>query len=260
MKHTAIITLILIGLFLGAQLMGLVILNKYNNKELPFNIKRPEFRQETSSISLLLTILIVTVFAFLLIRLRARKVWMIWFFLSVFFTLVIAFSVFFNQYLALVIALVLAFLKTLRNNVYLHNFTELFIYGGLVAIFAPVLSLVSITILLILISVYDIIAVWKTKHMIKLAKFQTEMKVFAGLLIPYGKKVAILGGGDIGFPLLFGGVILLNSGWLRALIVVLCVSVALSLLLFKGKKKKFYPAMPYLTAGCFVGYLIGLLV
>ena len=35
--------------------------------------------------------------------------------------------------------------------------------------------------------------------MIKLAKFQTSLKVFAGLLIPYSKnRAAILGGGDIG--------------------------------------------------------------
>lgn len=259
MKHTAIITLILIGLFLGAQLMGLVILNKYNNKELPFNIKRPEFRQETSSISLLLTILIVTVFAFLLIRLRARKVWMIWFFLSVFFTLVIAFSVFFNQYLALVIALVLAFLKTLRNNVYLHNFTELFIYGGLASIFVPVLSIVSMIVILIIISIYDFIAVFKTKHMIKMAKFQTKIKLFAGLFVPYGNKTAILGGGDLGFPLLFSGVLFRTYGWF-ALISVLTSTIALAFLLWKSEKNKYYPAMPTISIGCLVGYGIIMLV
>jgi len=260
MKHSVIITLILIGLFLGAQVMGLLILSKYTDKDLPFNIQRPEFKERTSGVSLLISILIVTVFAFLLIKLKAKKLWMIWFFLSVFFTLLIAFSVFFNQYIALVLAIVFAFLKTLKNNVYIHNFTELFIYGGLVSIFAPVLSVFTVFILLVLISIYDMIAVWKTKHMVKLAKFQTKMKVFAGLLVPYGKKVAILGGGDIGFTLLFAGVVFLSKGWLSSLMIVLGSTVALGLLLFLSDKKKFYPAMPYLSVGCFVGYVLSLLV
>ena len=130
----------------------------------------------------------------------------------------------------------------------------------MVAVFAPVLSVSTVFILLILISIYDMIAVWKTKHMVKLAKFQTKMKVFAGLLVPYGKKMAILGGGDIGFTLLFAGVVLLSTGWIDALIIVLSVSIALGLLLFLSKKDRFYPAMPYLTVGCFIGYFIGLLV
>ncbi|MAG20154.1 hypothetical protein CL618_01845 [archaeon] len=260
MKHNVIVTLIIIGLFLGAQVMGLVILNKYDGKELPFNLQRPEFKEKASSVSLLISVLIITALAFLLIKFQARKLWMVWFFLSVFFTLMIAFSVFFNEYVALGLAFVLALLKTVKNNVYLHNFTELFIYGGLVAVFAPVLSVSTVFILLILISIYDMIAVWKTKHMVKLAKFQTKMKVFAGLLVPYGKKMAILGGGDIGFTLLFAGVVLLSTGWIDALIIVLSVSIALGLLLFLSKKDRFYPAMPYLTVGCFIGYFIGLLV
>ena len=67
--------------------------------------------------------------------------------------------------------------------------------------------------------------------MIKLAKFQTEAKAFAGIALPYGMKqgkthfvklakksekktkqikakIAILGGGDIIFPIIFAGVIL----------------------------------------------------
>jgi len=105
------------------------------------------------------------------------------------------------------------------------------------------------------------IAVWKTKHMISMAKFQAKAKIFAGFLVPYGKnKTAVLGGGDIGFPLLFSGVILKSSGFLEASLVVTAVTISLALLFFFGSKNKFYPAMPYLTAGCFFGYLLTFLV
>ena len=74
-------------------------------------------------------------------------------------------------------------------------------------------------------------SIWKTKHMIGLAKFQTEVKTFAGLLIPYGKgKAGILGGGDIGFTLMFSGVILKNFGFLEAIITSLAITAALAAL------------------------------
>ena len=122
----------------------------------------------------------------------------------------------------------------------------------------------------------------------RLAKFQSKAGVFAGLLIPYRKgragrekkvrvtkkeikagkvkvvqrKIAILGGGDMGFPLIFAGVVLqklllVNPGgiaFLKALIVPLAASLALFFLLISSKKDRFYPAMPFLTAGCFIGY------
>ncbi|MBU4492958.1 MAG: hypothetical protein KKA61_01170, partial [Nanoarchaeota archaeon] len=94
-------------------------------------------------------------------------------------------------------------------------------------------------------------------------------RVFAGLSIPYkmpkkeakkkaGRvekiKTAILGGGDIAFPLIFAGVVMKNVGFLTSLIIPVFVSAALLILLIKSKKDRFYPAMPFLTMGCLVGY------
>ena len=92
--------------------------------------------------------------------------------------------------------------------------------------------------------------------MVKLAKFQTEGKIFTGLLIPYDKKVAILGGGDIGFTLLFSGVILREMGIVAAVIVSSIVALSLLGLFLYSRKNRFYPAMPPLTIGCFIGLLI----
>ena len=155
------------------------------------------------------------------------------------------------------IALILALLKIFSKNIFSNNVTELFVYGGIAGLFVPILGLFSVFVLLILISIYDMIAVWKTKHMVKLAKFQSESNIFAGLYIPYKKnREAILGGGDIGFPLLFAGVVLKEFDFTKALIVVAVTTIALFLLFMYAKKNKFYPAMPFLSAGCFVGYLI----
>jgi presenilin-like A22 family membrane protease len=82
-------------------------------------------------------------------------------------------------------------------------------------------------------------------------------------------KSAILGGGDIAFPLMFSGSVmtwLLESGvsknlaFFESLIVPLFAGIALLLLLLKSKKDKFYPAMPFITAGCLIGYGILLFI
>jgi len=141
--------------------------------------------------------------------------------------------------------------------------------------------------LLIVISIYDFIAVYKTGHMIQMAKFQSKSKVFAGLVIPYEKvkiptegkslktsaqgkksKVAVLGGGDIGFTLIFAGVVMKDlmlketilAGFLKTSVIPVFVSIALLILLIKGQENKFYPAMPVLSLGCLLGYLVVLFI
>jgi presenilin-like A22 family membrane protease len=82
-------------------------------------------------------------------------------------------------------------------------------------------------------------------------------------------KTAILGGGDIAFPLIFEGVVmekLLTQGlsksvaFMQTSIIVLTTAIALFLLFAYAKKDKFYPAMPFVTAGCLVGWAIVLLL
>lgn len=293
MKHTLKVTLALVFLFFMAQVIGLAITNAYIDhkatlekgetvfEKLPYDIERPPVEQRGSFIFIMTAVLIGTVLVLLLIKFKKTFLWKVWFFLAVVLSLSIAFSAFINSYIAFVISLVLAGYKIFRPNVFIHNITEVFVYGGLAAIFVPIMNLFAVFLLLIFISAYDFIAVFKIKHMVAMAKFQTKSKVFAGLLIPYkmgeGKekakkgvkaekevKTAILGGGDIGFPLLFAGVVMKGLmldngvliGFLKTLIIPVVVSVALFLLFVKGRKDKFYPAMPFLTAGCFIGYFL----
>lgn len=289
MKHSLAVTLILVGIFLVSQLVGLAITNQYIDHftteetgvvtftSLPYNITRPEVEPSTSFVYIIAAIILGTALVFLIIRFKALSLWRFWFFLSVFITLTVAFAAFINQLAAGLLALIFAIWKVYRPNVYVHNLTEIFVYGGLAAIFVPIINLFAAGILLALISCYDAYAVWKSKHMIALAKAQSKAKLFAGLFIPYsipkaipkGAKVkvmkiktAILGGGDVGFPLIFAGVVMkglmltntVGIGFLKSLVIPAVTSVALLWLLVKADKDKFYPAMPFLTAGCFIGY------
>jgi len=260
MKHNYKILIVLVGLFLCAQYVGLYVVDQYMFKDLPYGIEKPEFEKETSFIPVFLILLAATAVLLVLARLNARFLWKFLFFFATVYLLSISLSVFVHQYLAAIVALIAGLYKVFKPNLIIHNLSELFIYGALGALFVPVFNVFSIGILLVAIMVYDAIAVWKTKHMVKLAKFQAKMDFFPGLLIPYGKnKTAVLGGGDMGFPILFTGVVMVQYG-LLSLIVPLFAGAGLFLLLLYGKSKKFYPAMPFIGAGCFLGYFIVILL
>lgn len=305
MKHTPKVIVALVSFFFIAQFTGLLVINHYIDhaktietkkiewQPLPYNLERPEVKNEsTSFIYITIALLIGTVFVLLLIKFNKPLIWKLWFFVTVWLTLSIAFAAFINNIVAAILALVVSVLKLYRPNVIIQNMSEVFIYGGLAAIFVPIINLFAAFMLLIVISAYDFIAVYKTKHMIKMAKFQSSSKVFAGLLIPYGKggmvkditpsksvikkgsekthkkSVAVLGGGDIGFTLIFAGVVMKElmlqetvlAGFLKTLIIPVFVSFALMFLLLKGQQNKFYPAMPVLSLGCLVGYLVVLIL
>ncbi len=284
MKHTLKITLLLVLLFLMSQLIGLVVVNNYIDyakteetgqttyKNLPYSLERPDVPQQTSFLLILFGLFVGTVIILALIKFRKMNLWKFWFFLSVLLCLSVAFSAFVPSAIAFALALVFSIIKIFKPNFIVHNLTEIFIYGGIAAIFVPMMNLFAVVILLIVISLYDMFAVWKSKHMIKLAKFQASSNLFAGLVVPYkpagfgiekpekprkaGIKNAILGGGDMAFTLMFAGVAMKQFGLVKSLIIPLIVALALLILLTKGKKDTFYPAMPFLTAGCFLGYVI----
>ncbi len=287
MKHSLKITLILTAFFLVAQFLGLGIVHSYIDheqtiatgetqfKQLPHDIERPQINPNFSYLYLTLAILLGTGLLLLLIKFRMNRLWRVWFLLAVIIGLMFAFGAFVPAWLATLLAIVLGTWKIFKPNIFVHNFTELFIYGGLAAMLVPVITISSGIILLLIISVYDAYAVWKSKHMVKLAKFQTKAKIFAGLLIPYGRPIkkkqvkgnkkikkevisAVLGGGDVAFPLIFAGVVM-TSSVPAAFVISICATIALFCLLTFSKKDRFYPAMPFLTAGCLFGYLISYL-
>ena len=284
MKHSLKITGVLLFTFLLTQFIGITILLEYIDpvasleqgetifRETPF-LEKPPVEETISFIPILIAILIGTGLLLLLIKFNLTWMWKFWFLIAVVITLAVAFNAFVGIWVAVFLALVFGIWKIFKPNVYVHNITELFVYGGLAAIFVPIFNLVSISILLVLIAIYDAYAVWKSKHMVTLAKSQTKAKVFAGLMIPYTmempfrrkvkKKIkpvpqvevrtAVLGGGDMAFPLLFAGVVLKDFGLWQSLVIPVFAAIGLGLLLWKSQEKKFYPAMPFIAAGCFIG-------
>ncbi len=287
MKHSIKITALLIIMFFTTQLIGLAVIEKYGKNEdrLPYGMEPPKgIEPKTSLLSIVSAIFFAVLIMFLLMRYRAEFFIKLWFFavttIAIGITInAVIFGASFSSIIAFAIALPLAFIKMFRRSMLVHNFTELLIYPGIAAVFVPILNLWTIILLLVFISFYDIYAVWHSGFMQKMAKYQIkQLKVFSGFFIPYlGRKeqamiaksspksfskkmkkikvnVAILGGGDVVFPIIFAGVVMrtAGAGIIGALASAAGATLALALLFYFSEKGKFYPAMPFISTGCFL--------
>lgn len=306
MKHPVHPTALIITIFVVAQLCGLGLLaaDLTTSTDADGTISvdysesvagpRPETSGAGSLTFLLVGVAIGTALLLVLAKFKLHAFWKIWYFGAVWVAMAIAVGAVIPAGWAYALAAALAAWKIFKPNVVVHNLTEILIYTGLAFLIVPIFDVLWASILLLAIAVYDAIAVWKSKHMISLANFQTESKLFAGLQIPYSsggkpqavpapakkpkkKKratrtghTAILGGGDIAFPLLFSGAVLewlVTKGYapvdayLLTLTIVITAAISLAGLFVFAKKDRFYPAMPFLAAGCFAGLgIVALLV
>ena len=60
-------------------------------------------------------------------------------------------------------------------------------------------------------------------------------------------NLAILGGGDVIFPIIAAGAFYVTMGLLPALVLSAFSTIGLLVLFVMARKNKFYPAMPFLT-------------
>ena len=316
MKHNSKIIFILLAMFLLTQFIGIYVVDHYSSVKiidgnvvnvdspgLPFGLEVPEPKENAdfarAFTSIIFAFMIAIFLLILLSKFNAEFFLRLWFFTVVAIALGISFNVpLMNLFsdktgflfgipilwiIALSFGFFLSLIKIYKRNLLVHNLTELFIYPGIAAVFVPILNIYTIIILLVLISIYDMWAVWHSGIMQKMAKYQIDnLKIFSGFFVPYVSRkvklklkkmkkselkrkkvrvnVAILGGGDVVFPIIAAGVMLKTLGLLSAFFVVIGAAIGLSYLLLFAEKKKFYPAMPFITTGILVGIAISYLI
>ena len=290
-------------MFFVTQLIGLFVIQGYNNGTtvLPYGMQPPPEVQKTSTslISILFAFAIAITLFFILTKIKAENFIRLWFLTVTVIALGLTINIFllkinltyYTAFVAIIIAIPLAYIKIFRRDLIVHNLTELLIYPGIAAVFIPLLNVFGITILLLIISIYDIWAVWHSKVMQKMAKYQINtIKFFTGFFVPYASEkdklkiktirekyadkddkflqkkfknagirvnLAILGGGDVIFPIITAGIFyVIYNSVISALIITIGATIAISSLFFFAKKKKFYPAMPFITIGIYLAMIL----
>lgn len=278
-------------LFFLSQLIGLLVLTQYIDFEASarigetittpiYAIEPLEVQNESYSfIFILAGIFIATLFLLLIFKYNITWLWKSWYALSVFVTVSVSLWALLHHFIPLfaimlIISAVLTYLKLRSKNLLIHNVTEVLIYGGLAALFVPVINLTSAIILLIIIAIYDYWMVFQSKHMVTLVKGQMNTNIVAGLMVDQPQKKvkqskkqskgfspSFLGGGDIAFPLIFAGALMKHTGLiLTGVVAIHGAMIGLLTLFILAQKKTFYPAMPFISAGCLLSLVVLLIV
>jgi len=196
------------------------------------------------------------------------------FILTSFLGTLLFFEIWFSQPLALILALFLIFWWIKSRDLLIQNLLMIFAIPGIGTFLGLALDPKEVILLLILFSIYDIFAVYKTKHMVKMAQEMIKEKALFGIVagrklsdfkrgiseIKPGGDFIILGAGDIVFPLIFS-VACLKEGFFLSFSVAFfaLLGVIINLIfLFSQKERKPIPALPLISFFAIIGYLIGL--
>lgn len=200
----------------------------------------------------------------------------IFLFFAIFSGSQIVFATFFNENLAALFALLLAVLFYVVRLVFIQNIAMIFALAGIGSFFGLSVTPTVAVIILLALSFYDIIAVYWTKHMVKLAEGMIRTRVIFGLVIPEktsgfktsmvsaqpGKGFMILGSGDVVMPIILSAS-LVSYSLLAAITVGLFSMLGLILthMLFIGQRiRRPMAALPPIAVMSIIGYLIALLI
>lgn len=229
---------------------------------------------------LILTTFFIVLIIFLVIKfvkssLKKKVLLKAFFLLATVFGSFIFFVVWLQESWALILVAILVFSWIKKPNIFLHDLLLVSGMTGASIILGTELNPTTVIYLLILFSIYDIIAVYKTKHMVKMAKAMNEAGALPGLILPSrisdfsapiennspDRKFLILGSGDIVFPLLLS-ISIVEEGVLKSIIVAFFALFGLLAsfwIFFQQKERKAIPALPSIALFSIIGYLITLL-
>lgn len=188
------------------------------------------------------------------------------------------FSLLFNEIIiSTFAALFLAFVVLKAKFVLLHNIGVILALAGIGAVLGVSLAPLSVIFLLLLLSFYDIIAVYKTGHMVKMAEDMIKSKAIFGLVLPQeikgylerldnvrpGEGFMILGSGDVVMPLILVASVIGLHGLAAGLLVMLFSMFGLFLtywLFITQKTRRPMAALPPIAAMSIIGYLVSIVL
>jgi len=257
--------------FIAALAVGIFIAHQHvGSFQAPVTLMPQEFSYKDVAI----LVVFFLFFSFIILRgKRLSGILLQFFFLVViFFGLQLFFESFvpapYNVLFAILVFLLIVTVRTVLT----HNIAVLIGVAGISAIFGLNIRPEAGVILLALFSVYDVIAVYKTKHMVKFAERMIESGVIFGFLIPTrwrdfflraievrpGSQFMILGSGDIGLPIILISS-LVSVSLFGAIFISLFSFIGLfvtHLIFVNQKERRPMAALPPIATFSIIGYLI----
>ncbi len=256
----------LILIFLVIQIIGLVVASYYSRTDAIKGVLTDDPNDIINALFIIGEILVFTGVVLLLKRFfKSGNYLYVFEFLALFVGIVVVLDVFVSYLLAIIISFVLLVIKRYMKDkvkfkkllMWYNNILLGLAIAGAGAIIGLSLGLIPIIVFLVLLSIYDIIAVFYTKHMVVLAKMFIKKKIALTFSIPSKERVFQLGGGDIVIPLTLSAsyfFILIKSFsfWVSIIpIILIWISSLLGLIwtfwILRTGKAKVMPALPAQT-------------
>jgi len=236
---------------------------------------------QVSSLEFIIYFLLATLFIFLIsyfLNFKKEKaaIFRGIFILAVFFGGSLFLSVWVPDILALTLMVFLVLWWIKKPSVLIQDICVILAIAGVGSSLGITFAPLAIVLLLVIFSIYDFIAVYKTKHMVRMAKEMIESRAILALVIPStlsdfkesldrirpGGQFLILGGGDIVFPLLLCAS-LIPQGVINSSIVAVFALVGLSVSFYLFSSQKFrqaIPALPPIALFSIIGFFISRLI
>lgn len=166
------------------------------------------------------------------------------------------------------------------KNVLTHNIGIILSVAGIGSLLGLAISPGTTVVMMVILSFYDIIAVYVTGHMVKMAKTMMESGAIFGFIIPSevngffshkgkvqhealaGGQFMILGSGDIGLPVVLASSVArysLNGAIIVALFSLVGLFIT-HLIFVNQKERKPMAALPPIATMSIIGYLLTMIL
>lgn len=248
----------LLIIFLVAQTLGLLVADKLIQEKVTVTIVTDNPDDVENSAGLFLYILFGTAMLLILIKFVKGR-FLFWALkavesLAIFGTSLIVFAVFWDSILVVFLAIILVIARNVfYKNLHLRNISSTLATAGAGALIGVSLGVIPIIVFLIALSVYDYIAVFKTKHMVTIAKSVTKKNLSFTYALPTKEHQFELGTGDLVMPLAFASSVLAATKGIHAFpyyfipsILILLASLAGLVLTLGYLSKRIGKALPAL--------------
>ncbi|MBI2057620.1 MAG: hypothetical protein HYT63_01395 [Candidatus Yanofskybacteria bacterium] len=263
-------------LFASAQILGLLTVQRQLSLLPSAGLPSLDFKFSFWDIFIFSAVLLVFIFFVFRQGKPSRIFFKIFLWLVIFSGSQIIFSVFLSPTVALITLVLFLILVLAIPRVAVQNLAVILAITGIGSVLGLSLTPIAAVIILAIFSVYDIVAVYFTGHMIKMAENMIRSNAIFGLVIPnrfsdfkektgnmkLGEQFMILGSGDVALPLILVSSLVrvsLIQAWLVAVFAV-AGFVITHLLFANQKERKPMAALPPIAAMSIIGYLITMLI
>ncbi len=239
-----------------------------------------QFPVKTSSgleaLQFLISFFTATIIMLLFLKIFKGKFFFEFFFaVAIFFGAQIIFGTLIKGAAVYLLALGLVAARYFIPRVFVQNAALIIGIAGVSASMGLTFSWENVAVILSLLSVYDIIAVYKTKHMQKMFRGLAEKGAILAMVAPpnisgfaaklkdidpLNGKFLYLGTGDVALPIFFS-VSVLPFGLMNSVYVIigaLTGLLATHLIFVRQKERRPMPALPPIAAGAIIGFLLSI--